>query len=116
MDTYIEGGDLAVNTQGYPRAAYGTEEAAQRAALILSTQKGNFIYDREFGTDWAAHNGSAGPNEHIMLIGREALEGRADHSVKDISLVFDTNHYVLSFTSVFGGEETHKEVRIREVI
>ena len=56
MDTYISNGDYAVNVQGYPSIIYGADEAAQLAGIVLSLQKGSFVYDRELGCDTFAYS------------------------------------------------------------
>ena len=52
MDVRISDGDIAVLSCGSYEYISGIEEAVQRVRLSAMTVKGDFIYDRELGTDY----------------------------------------------------------------
>ena len=52
MDVMISEGDIAMVASGDYRYITGIEEAVQRVRLTALTVKGDFVYDRELGTDY----------------------------------------------------------------
>ncbi len=112
MDTYLNGGDLEVDVGGYPRAVYGNEERCQRAALTLSTRKGDFIYDRDFGTDWTGFDMVSSSGEETLIRVREALVGYEDIIVEKAKVTGGGYRSKIEF-ELDCGEENHTEVYIR---
>ena len=111
MDAYIENGEIVTDVSGYPRTVYGVDEACQRALLILSTQKGAFIYDREFGTDWRGimENFS---DEEVLLRCKEALADEGGISVLSARLDIHDNIKTLDVTIGCAGQIKSAEVRV----
>lgn len=53
MDVRISDGDIAMLSSGSYVYITGIEEAVQRVRISAMTMKGDFIYDRELGTDYS---------------------------------------------------------------
>ena len=53
MDVRISDGDIAMLSSGSYEYITGIEEAVQRVRISALTMKGDFIYDRELGTDYS---------------------------------------------------------------
>ena len=112
MDTDISNGDYAVNVQGYPSIIYGADEAAQLAGIVLSLQKGSFVYDRELGCDTFAYSTDENDLESMMIAAREALADRNDICVENVSIIENGNRYGLSFRISYEGEIREVGVRL----
>ena len=52
MDVRISDSDIAMLSSGRYEYITGIEEAVQRVRISALTMKGDFIYDRELGTDY----------------------------------------------------------------
>lgn len=80
MDVRIAHGDIARVASGSYEYITGIEEAVQRVRISALTQKGDFVYDRELGTDYT---GLSADDELL----KEKLDLRVKESCADI---FDT--------------------------
>ena len=49
MDVKISGGDTTLDISGKEEYVEGIEEIFQRVILCISTRKGEFIYDKDYG-------------------------------------------------------------------
>ncbi len=49
MDVLIKDGDMCLDFTGNPVYAEGARELIQRMHLCIATEKGGFIYDKDFG-------------------------------------------------------------------
>lgn len=85
MDARIDSGDLYLSAAGKTEYLTGVREAAQRVLLTATTAKGTFIYDRGFGTDFAALGDRERFREKLDLLLKEAAVGIAgtEVTVKD---------------------------------
>jgi hypothetical protein len=52
MDVKLSDGDIALTDSGDYVYITGIEEAVQRVRISALTMKGDFVYDRELGTDY----------------------------------------------------------------
>ena len=52
MDVKLSNGDIAMTASGDYLYIIGIEEAVQRVRISALTMKGDFVYDRELGTDY----------------------------------------------------------------
>ena len=52
MDVKLSNGDIAMTASGDYLYITGIEEAVQRVRISALTMKGDFVYDRELGTDY----------------------------------------------------------------
>lgn len=77
MDVKIAQGDIAMVASGSYEYITGIEEAVQRVRISALTQKGDFVYDRELGTDYT---GLSADDELF----KEKLELRIKESCADI--------------------------------
>ena len=107
-------GDHELDAGGYPRAVYGEDERRQRAAFILSVRKGAFKYNRALGMDHGELLNSD-VKERALVLCREALAGRGDINISDISLDCSAFHPKLVF-SLRSSPETTAEVIIYQNI
>ena len=90
MDILIDG-DISLDNCGFPKEIYGIDEACQRVRLTLSTLRGNFIYNRNFGADLSRILSGEYTEDEAALLGeglcREALISQKELSVSDVSFV-----------------------------
>lgn len=86
MDVRISDGDIAMTASGDYRYITGIEEAVQRVRISALTVKGDFVYDRELGTDY---RGLSADDEMLC----EKLDMVIRESCSDI---YDTQVEVLS--------------------
>lgn len=86
MDVRVSDGDIAMVSSGSYIYITGIEEAVQRVRISALTMKGDFIYDRELGTDYSGLS-----TDDDMLC--EKLELLLQESCADI---YDTVVEVLS--------------------
>ncbi|MBQ3970359.1 MAG: hypothetical protein II685_07765 [Clostridia bacterium] len=84
MDILIYEGDLAFDRKGNAVAIYSEEEACQRVKLVLSTKKGSFWFNRQFGFDYDSLL-SAKSSQRTMLAQILCREALADQ--KEIEVV-----------------------------
>ena len=110
MDTLIVDGDFDVDVSGYPKKIYGSDEAFQRAAIILSTEKGSFIYDRELGVDLSGVDDSRDIPKEIQLRCREALVDQKEISVGNVTVKGGSYSRVYNVEVIYG-----ENVRVMEV-
>ncbi|HBE15913.1 MAG TPA: hypothetical protein DCY72_06710 [Ruminococcaceae bacterium] len=86
MDVRLSDGDIAMTASGDYLYITGIEEAVQRVRISALTMKGDFVYDRELGTDYRGLRA-----DDSMLC--EKLDMLIKESCADI---FDTQVEVLS--------------------
>ena len=113
MDVKITDGDIAMAASGDYRYITGIEEAVQRVRLSALTVKGDFIYDRELGTDYSGIS-----SDDVMLC--EKIESVLKESCADIS---DTSIEVISCDDliavlkvIYRNRETTTEVDLSGII
>ncbi len=111
MDLMIQDGDYILDHTGQPVAVFGEEEAAQRAAMIFSTIKGFFPYDREFGLDLYSLSPDSS-REQVMLVCNEALKGREDFMLTDAYIEKRENEYYLCFEIEWRLRRIRKEIKL----
>ena len=58
MDVRISNGDIAALSSGSYEYICGIEEAVQRVRISALTVRGDFVYDRELGTDYSGIDSS----------------------------------------------------------
>lgn len=114
MDWYVDG-DVGVNNCGYPVEVYSVDEACQRVRFILTTKKGSFIYNRDFGADFSPifnnEYDSANAGKLAELLCREALAEQKEISVENVELTNPTEgKYHLKMNVLFGGQSKVLEV------
>lgn len=110
MDTLIKDGDFFLDACGLPKSICGGEEACQRVRLILSVQKGSFIYDRNFGADWQALVGCENIEKTAGLIVREALVNEKEIAVGEVKVNRNENVLLLDIEVIYNGESYRTEV------
>lgn len=86
MDVKIAQGDIAMVASGEYEYITGIEEAVQRVRISALTVKGDFVYDRELGTDYRS------------LRAEELSVGQLDMLIKESCAdIYGTCVQVLSF-------------------
>ena len=111
MDTLVQDGDFKTDVSGYTEEIYSIDEACQRVKFILLTQKGDFIFDRELGSDFSGLIRSSDISREAELRCREALADQKEISVGTVTAE-SNSVFIKLFVEVFYGEES----RILEVI
>lgn len=112
MDTLIENGDFKTDVCGYPKKIYSIDEACQRVNMILSTKKGEFIYDREFGADFSGLLKSSNRSMEAELRCREAVADQKEISIGGVTVDLDGIYIVLNVEVIYGGKVKNLEVRL----
>ena len=115
MDVRISDGDIAVTVSGGYEYITGIEEAVQRVRLSALTAKGDFIYDRELGTDYSGLRADDDLLEDkLEMLLREACADIADTQVRVLSCPADTLVAVLHI--IYRDKETTTEVDLSGII
>ena len=115
MDVRITQGDIAMVSSGSYIYITGIEEAVQRVRISALTVKGDFIYDRELGTDYS-NLGADDPMlcEKLELLLKESCADIADTAVEVVSCDRETLTAVIKVT--YQNTETTTEVDLSGII
>lgn len=113
MDVRLSDGDIAMTASGDYQYITDIEEAVQRVRISALTMKGDFVYDRELGTDYRELHA----DDSLLC---EKLDMLIKESCADI---FDTQVEVLSCDDliavikvVYQNNETTTEVDLSGII
>lgn len=115
MDVKISDGDIAMLSSGSYRYIAGLEEAVQRVRLAALTVKGDFIYDRELGTDYSGL--SADDDllvEKLDMLIKEACSEMKNTAVEALSC--DRSTLVAVIRVAYGDSETTTEVDLSGIL
>lgn len=109
--------DVGIDNCGNRTEIYSIDEACQRVRFILMTEKGSFIYNRNFGADFSPLLNSEFDEENsgklAALLCREALAEQKEISIENVSCeITDGGKYNLKMDVLFGGESKVLEVLI----
>ena len=105
-------GELETDANGYPIQIHGIDEAAQRAAIVLSIKKGSFIYDETLGSELDPAADESTPNDLIVMLCREALADQTSMTVEGVRTEREGNKIRLIASIVSGDEVKEAEVKI----
>ena len=86
MDLLLKNGELETDANGYPVELNGIDEAAQRAMIVLSIEKGSFLYDETLGSEMVCAATENAPNDLIVMLCREALADQTEITVESVRL------------------------------
>ena len=115
MDVRISDGDIAMASSGDYIYITGIEEAVQRVRISALTQKGDFIYDRELGTDYSGlHADDALLCEKLDLLIKESCADIRDTAVEVLSC--DRETLVAVIQVIFQNRDTTTEVDLSGII
>ena len=115
MDVRISDGDIALTVSGGYEYINGIEEAVQRVRLSALTVKGDFIYDRELGTDYSNLRADDELFEDkLEMLLREACADMNDTEVRVLSCPRDTLVAVLHI--IYRDKETATEVDLSGIL
>lgn len=113
MDVRLSDGDIAMTASGNYQYITDIEEAVQRVRISALTMKGDFVYDRELGTDYRELHA----DDSLLC---EKLDMLIKESCADI---FDTQVEVLSCENsvavirvIYQNNETTTEVDLSGII
>ena len=115
MDVRISDGDIAMLSSGSYVYITGIEEAVQRVRISALTMKGDFIYDRELGTDYSGLS----PDDELLL---QQLDSRIKESCADIHdtavavTAVDRNTMTAVIRINYQNKETTTEVDLSGII
>ncbi len=113
MDVRISDGDIAVLSSGSYEYICGIEEAVQRVRLSAMTVKGDFIYDRELGTDYSGISADDPLlKEKLDMVIREAC---ADVYLTEAE-VLRCENLVAVIRVRYGDQETTTEVDLSGIL
>lgn len=115
MDVKITNGDIEMTASGDYRYITGIEEAVQRVRLSALTVKGDFIFDRELGTDYSGLSSDDDMLcEKLELLLKESCADIHDTAVEVISC--DKSSMVAVLKVIFRDCETTTEVDLSGII
>ncbi len=115
MDVRIADGDIAMVSSGSYAYITGIEEAVQRVRISALTVKGDFVYDRELGTDYSElHPDDGMLCEKLELLLRESCADIHDTAVEVISCNRESLIAVLKVS--YRNQETTTEVDLSGII
>ncbi|MBQ3285350.1 MAG: hypothetical protein IJH40_06880 [Ruminococcus sp.] len=115
MDVKVSDGDIAMVASGDYRYITGIEEAVQRVRISALTFKGDFIYDRELGTDYSGLSADDDMLcEKLELLLKESCVDIHDTTVEVASCDSESLIAVLKIT--FRNRETTTEVNLSGII
>ncbi|HIS69193.1 MAG TPA: histidine kinase [Candidatus Gallacutalibacter stercoravium] len=77
MDVALVQGDIARDERGLPYLLQGDQELLQRAYIRLQGHRGQFVYDRELGSDLYLISAENGADQQAIILARQALGGLA---------------------------------------
>lgn len=113
MDIRIDNGDIVALSSDSYEYIRGIEEAVQRVRISALTVRGDFIYDRELGTDYS------GIGKYDPLL-REKLDMVIKESCADICgtdvEVLRCENSVAVIRVTYGGQETTTEVDLSGIL
>lgn len=110
MDLLLKNGELETDVNGYPVQIHGIDEAVQRAEIVLSIEKGSFIYDETLGSELDSAADENAPNDLIVMLCREALADQTELTVESVRTEKVGNKIKL-IAAILSGEET-KEAEV----
>lgn len=115
MDVKIDNGDIAMVSSGDYRYITGIEEAVQRVRLSALTVKGDFIYDRDLGTDYRDISADDSLlREKLELVIKESCADIHDTQVEVLSC--DKSTMVAVLKIIYQNNETTTEVDLSGII
>lgn len=113
MDVHISNGDIAALSSGSYEYICGIVEAVQRVRISALTVRGDFVYDRELGTDYSGID-SSDPLlcEKLDMVIKESC---ADIFGTDVE-VLRCENCVAVIRVIYGGQETTTEVDLSGIL
>ena len=115
MDVKVTAGDIAMVASGDYIYITGLEEAVQRARISALTVKGDFIYDRELGTDYRGLSADDDMLcEKLDMLIKESCADIHDTRVEVLSCDRDSLTAVLKVR--YQNEETTTEVDLSGIL
>lgn len=107
MDTILLNGDFKRNEKGKPYLENGIEEVIQRCKIILTVEKGSFVYNRALGSNIRSVLKS---NEAMDLAVKEILLAVPQVNVESVSIDKPSSDYILKVKITAHNEEGEFEV------
>ena len=115
MDVKITDGDIAMVSSGDYAYITGIEEAVQRVRISALTVKGDFVYDRQLGTDYRGLSADDSMLcEKLDMLIKESCADIADTRVEVLSCDRDTMLVVIKV--FYQNNETTTEVDLSGII
>lgn len=115
MDVLLKDGDIAVGSSGDYTYISGIDEAVQRVLISVLTVKGEFIYDRELGTDYKGlSKDDALLTEKLDMLFKEACCDISDTEVEVLSC--DTESLIAEISVSYKGSITNTEVDLSGIL
>ena len=115
MDIKISNGDIAMVSSGDYIYITGIEEAVQRVRISALTVKGDFVYDRELGTDYSGISADDDMLcEKLEILLKESCADIHDTVVEVVSC--DSESLVAVLKIIYQNRETTTEVDLSGII
>lgn len=113
MDVRLSDGDIAMTASGNYQYITDIEEAVQRVRISALTMKGDFVYDRELGTDYRElHADDSLLCEKLDMLIKESCADIFDTQVE----VLSCDDLVAVIKVVYQNNETTTEVDLSGII
>lgn len=112
MDTLVTDGDFSLNVCGVSCKITSIEEACQRVRVILSVEKGSFVYDRSLGVDFSSLENCSDIDKTAKLLCDEALVSQTEIRTGAVSVNSSDGKRTISVEVLFGNESKTVEVEI----
>ena len=113
MDVRLSDGDIAMTASGNYQYITDIEEAVQRVRISALTMKGDFVYDRELGTDYRElHADDSLLCEKLDMLIKESCADIYDTQVE----VLSCDDLIAVIKVVYQNNETTTEVDLSGII
>ncbi len=112
MDVRINKGDTVLDASGQEEYVSGIEEAFQRVLISISTRKGEFIYDKNFGVRELPKFTDERSLRNAEAYLNEAIADISGATVSLEKLRVTASGTVYKFTVTKDGESIWKEVTV----
>ncbi len=111
MDVRITDGDIVPNDNGDYAYISGLDEAVQRVRMVVLTDKGSFLYDRNLGVNYDAFS----PNDEDAAAKLDMLVKEAAVDIGGVEtevLSYDAQNAVAAVKVTYNGRSAVTEVNI----
>ncbi|WP_316630517.1 hypothetical protein [uncultured Ruminococcus sp.] len=113
MDVRLSDGDISMTASGDYQYITDIEEAVQRVRISALTMKGDFVYDRELGTDYRElHADDSLLCEKLDMLMKESCADIYDTQVE----VLSCDDLIAVIKVVYQNNETTTEVDLSGII
>lgn len=113
MDVMLEKGDFVTDVTGRPLYIDGIEEVLQRVKFSLSTHKGDFVYNKDFGCETPILTPDERCLKNVEAQLREALVNIRGVRIDILSAKALEEGLLVQFDLAYGGQRIKSEVVVK---